>query len=284
MPNIKYDDATHTYYMDGKPVQSVTGIASLVCGKNTDFMEHNTRIQTAAAKGTDVHTELANYYDPEIRDAELTMDTAKAIAEHLDYTPDMHPEVIVYNTKYGYAGTADIVAFTGTTVHVIIDFKTMDKPDKKYCQIQLSLYKLALEDMGYTCDDTELTVICPKGKIKLKALTWDEIQDMMPALLEIDDDELERELVRMDAHLSMLKPLADEYAEESKIYKAKLTELMESAKATKYIGKNFTTSYVRESTRVSLDTAKLKAEFPEAYEACMKETVVAGFVKLSANE
>lgn len=283
MIDIKYDDATHTYKIDGKPVQSVTAIASAVCGKNTDFMKHDARVQAAAAKGTDVHTELANFYDMDVKDAELTSDTAKAIAEHLDTSPNMHVEVIVYNTTYGYAGTADLVVSQATTVKSIIDFKTMDKPDKKYCQVQLSLYKLALEDMGYDCDDAELQVICPKGKIKIKPLTWDEIQDMMPALLEVDED-TEKELVRMDAHLSMLKPFADDYAEESKIYKAKLVELMESAKATKYIGKNFTTSYVGESTRVSLDTAKLKAEFPEAYEACMKETKVAGFVKLSANE
>lgn len=282
--NCKYYPESHQYTLDDKPVQSVTEIASAVCGKNTDFMAHDAKVQAAAALGTDVHTELADYFDPNIKDAELTLDKSKEIAAYLDQTPDLHAEVIVYNSTYGYAGTADIVAYTGLTVHTIIDFKTMDKPDKKYCQVQLSLYKLALEDMGYTCDDTDLMVICPKGKIKLKALSWEEIQDMMPALLEIDDEDIERELVRMDAHLSMLKPFADDYAEESKLYKAKLVELMESAKATKYIGKNFTSSYVKESTRVSLDTEKLKAEFPEAYEACKKETKVAGFVKLNANE
>lgn len=280
----EYYPETHTYCLDGKPVQSVTQIASVVCGKNTEFMEHDPAVQAAAALGTDVHTELADYYDTHIHNAVLTLDKSKEIAAHLDPTPDLHPEVIVYNTEYGYAGTADIVAYTGLTVHKIIDFKTMDKIDKKYCQVQLSLYRLALIDMGYNCDDTTLEVINPAGKTKFKPLTWDEIQDMMPALLDVNDEELEKELVRMDAHLSMLKPFADEYAEESKLYKAKLTELMESAKATKYIGKNFTTTYVGESTRVSLDTEKLKAEFPEAYEACKKETKVAGFVKLNTNE
>lgn len=283
MSNIQYDGTTHTYILDGERVRSVTEIASAVCGKNTDYLAHNVAAQVAAARGTDIHTELANYYDPQYKDEVELSETAQAIAGYLDKTPDLLPEVIVYNTERGYAGTADIVAIVGTTVKKIIDFKSMDKPDKKYCQIQLSLYKLALEHMGYNCSDTKLEVICPKGIIKHTALTWDEIQDMIPALLDIDacGGEVKIMIERWDEKLAALKPYADEYADMQKEYKAVMVDLLESAKATKYIGKNFTTSYVGESTRVSLDTEKLKAEFPEAYEACKKESKVAGFVKIS---
>lgn len=284
--NVTYDDAMHAYTLDGERVRSVTEIASQICNKNTDFLAHNEKAQVAAAKGTDVHTELANYYDPQYKEEAVLSEVASVMAGFLDRTPDLLPEVIVYNTTRGYAGTADVVSMKGLTVKKIVDFKTMDKPDKKYCQVQLSLYKLALEDMGYDCSDAKLEVICPKGVIKHTALTWEEIQDMMPALLDIDacDDEVKRMVTRWESRLDMLKPFADEYTELSKEYKAVMVDLLESAKATKYIGKHFTTSYVGESTRVSLDTAKLKAEFPEAYEACMKETKVAGFVKMSENK
>ena len=282
MKNIWYDDKTHKYYNgDNEELISVTKIASEVCGIDTDYLAHNADVQRAAEKGTNIHTELADYYDP-ILQRELQSDDAKSIAQYLEPDPMFMPEQIVWNAERGYAGTADLVHITGTTCHMIVDFKTMKEPNKKYCQIQLSLYRMAMESMGYDCADTELKVICPTGVIDLEPLTWDEIVALRRTELELDDDTKNQYDV-IEQRLEELSAYVEEYKALEEAYKAHLLEDFEKNNAKKYIGCRYKATYVEPSVRVSLDTKRLKAEHPDIFESYKKETKTSGFVKLMNN-
>ena len=281
MNEVKFDKDTHKYYRGDNELISVTKIASEVCGINTDYLANNEDVQTAAEKGTNIHAELANYYDPELKQ-ELESDAAKGIAKYLEPNPLFRPEQIVWNAERGYAGTADLIHITGTTCHKIVDFKTMEKPNKKYCQIQLSLYRLALEQMGYDCTNTELQVICPAGTIDLAPLSWDDIIALRKTELELEED-VQEQYNAIEKRLAELKAYVEEYKELEAAYKEHLLADFEASNTNKYTGKLFKATLVGPSVRVSLDTKRLKAECPDIYEAYKKESETCGFVKLMSN-
>lgn len=275
MSELTYNDDTHTYEYNGEILKSVTEIASEICNLNPKYFSAK-----AAATGTDVHTELARYYDPQdsFGAEDFTLDTAAKMALFLKAEPTFLTEVIVHNKDLNYAGTIDLVSIVGNDVREIIDFKS-GNVNRKYCTIQLSLYKLALESMGYNCKETRCRVISPKGITKIETLTWDAIWNLSPSELEPTD------LVKqLEAQLIELMPYYARYKEVEEAFRFAVHEQLVSAGATKYSGELFDVSYVSPSVRVGLDTARLKAERPDIYEAYIKESNVAGSVKLTSKK
>lgn len=275
---IQYNDDTHTYTDEGgKILRSVTEIASEICNVKPQFFKAG-----AAARGSDVHAELGWYYDPNIDfDAEdFTTELAPAIAKFLKRGPNMLTEVIVWNDALGYAGTADLLVVEGQKILDIVDFKT-GNVNKKYCTIQLSLYKLALESMGYDVSECRLRVISPKGITAIEGITWQQCWDMAKSELEPIDKE---NIHTMETRLAELQPYVEEYDSILQKLRADLLEQLEIAGATTYTGSTFTATYVRPSVRVSLDTARLKAEQPDIFNSYAKETVVASTIKLQMNK
>lgn len=280
--DIRYDDKEHKYYNgELEELISVTEIASSICEIDTDFLARNKQAQEGAVRGTNIHTELADYYDP-ILQQDLQSDDAKGIAKYLEPDPMFLPEQIVWNAEHGYAGTADLVHITGTTCHMIVDFKTMENINKKYCQIQLSLYRLALISMGYDCDETKLKVICPAGITEFDPLTWDEIMALRKTELELDEDTRYQYDV-IEQRLEELYSYVEEYKALEEAYKGHLLEDFEKSNARKYNGSRYKATYVEPSVRVSLDTKRLKAEHPDIFDDYKKETKTSGFIKLKRN-
>lgn len=275
---IQYNDETHTYTdKGGKILRSVTEIASEICNIKPQFFKAG-----AAARGSDVHSELGRYYDPKdpFTSADFTTELAPQMALFLKPKPNMWTEVIVWNDALGYAGTADLLVVEGQKVLDIVDFKT-GNVNKKYCTIQLSLYKLALESMGYNVSDCRLRVISPKGITAIEGITWQQCWDMAKSELEPIDKE---NIHDMESRLMELQPYVDEYNAIQQKLRADLLEQLEIAGATTYTGSAFTATYVRPTVRVSLDTARLKAEQPDIYNSYAKETQVASTIKLTMNK
>ena len=272
--NVQYNDETHTYSNGDKLLTSVTQIASEICGIKPQFFSAG-----AAARGTDVHSELGRYYDPSIAfgKKDFTTDIAPKIAAFLEPQPNMRTEIIVWNEALNYAGTIDLLTIDGNVIHDIIDFKS-GSVNKKYCTIQLSLYKLALESMGYDVSDCRLRVISPKGVTVIDAASWKECWDMEKSELDpIDKYELDAIEERMKA----LAPLVEEYKQLEDQLRTTLLEQLETSGATQYTGNMFVATYVRPTTRVSLDSKRLKEERPDIFESYSKETKVAGTIKLN---
>jgi hypothetical protein len=271
---IKYDDNTHTYTLGDKVLTSVTQIASEICGIKPQFFKAG-----AAAKGTDIHTELGRYYDPSDKFSanDFTIDEAAKMALFLKAEPDMRTEVIVWNEALSYAGTCDLVRAVGNKISDIVDFKS-GSVNKKYCTVQLSLYRLALEAMGYDVSDCRLRVISPKGVTIIDAKTWKQCWDLQKSELEpIDKDELDA----IEDRMKELAPLVEEYKQLEEQLRTSLLEQLELSGATQYTGRMFVATYVQPTTRVSLDSKRLKEEHPDIYESYAKETQVKGTIKLT---
>lgn len=271
---IKYNDESHTYTMGDKVLTSVTQIASEICGIKPQFFKPG-----SAAKGTDIHTELARYYDPtdSFNANSFTIDTAAKMALFLKAESDMRTEVIVWNEELSYAGTCDLVRASGNKITDIVDFKS-GTVNKKYCTVQLSLYRLALESMGYDVSECRLRVISPKGVTQIEAKTWKECWDLQRSELEpINKDELDK----IEERMKELAPFVEEYKQLEDQLRTSLMEQLTLSGATQYTGRVFTATYVQPTTRVSLDSKRLKDEHPDIFESYSKETKVSGSVKLT---
>ena len=270
MTDIKYDDTTHSYSVDGKALKSVTEIASEILELDFSYCTYG-----SAERGTAIHSELARYFDPNEKFGvgDFTTD-APALAKFVKPRSDMRTEMIVWNTDLGYAGTVDLLRVNGDKVSTIIDWKT-GRVNVKYCTIQLSLYKLALEFMGYDCSDARLLVISPAGIKSIEAKTWDEIQDMRKTVITSDDEEI----AAAEARLKELEQYVDEYNELKEKMKSYFAEVFKATGGTKYSGTQYTISYVEPSVRTSFDSTRLKDELPDVYDKYVRTTNVAGTIK-----
>lgn len=276
MDKLIYDDELHTYKLNGEFVPSVTQIASDICGIKSQFFTPG-----SAARGTAIHSELAKYYDPSIDfvAADFTIDEAAALALYVKPNLNMMSEVMVYNEQLNYAGTCDLVEIEGEKVKRLIDFKSGDV-NKKYCTIQLSLYKLALESMGYDVSACWTAIVSPKGITVIDAVSWEDCWNMQKAELDPSTNDIEIIQERMKE----LAPAVAEYQQLESDLRSILLEQMESAGATQYTGSLFTALYVKPTTRVSFDGSRFQKEHPELYEQYLKTTQIRSSIRLSTNE
>lgn len=271
---ITFNEQTHVYKLGNKELISVTQIASEICGIKPQYFKAG-----AAAKGTDIHTELARYYDTtdSFSAEDFTLEDAAKMALFLKREPDMKTEVIVWNDGLSYAGTCDLIRVVGNKVSDIVDFKS-GSVNKKYCTVQLSLYKLALESMGYDVSECRLRVISPKGITIIDGLSWKECWNLQRSELDpINKNEIDAIEIRMKE----LAPAVEEYKQLEEQLRSNLLEQLEVSGATQYTGRMFTATYVKPTTRVSLDSKRLQEEQPEIYASYIKETQVKASIKLT---
>lgn len=275
-PTIEYNAETHEYLLAGKKAPSVTELASKFSKLNKEWLEQHPEF---AARGTIIHAELAEYYEGTKSFDELENELSKDIAEHLDPDKRMKSEVIVYNTTLGYAGTADLVAISGTTIRAVVDIKTGRTRNKLYEQCQLSLYLLALQDMGYTVDETtQLLILHPDGTTKYQPLSWDKMVQLDEGDLDTDEETINK-VHRLTERLKMLKDFYDEYNAVSQELKELLGEQFKAKEANTFVCNDFKFTYVAPTTRKSIDSAALKKD--GLYEKYTKETQVAASVRIT---
>ena len=141
--NLEFDEATHTYTVDGKELTSVTQFlkqffpfdANQIAEKvskderskyyGKDVQDILDVWESKANHGTDVHKLMEDYINGEF----VTISSPKharafEYAQKLDYEFDeLYPEVQIYSTILGLAGTIDLLAKKGSKWY-IIDWKT----------------------------------------------------------------------------------------------------------------------------------------------------------------
>ena len=147
MAEFLFDEATHTYTLDGVVIPSVTEIcAPITCGKYPPVGV----VQQAAARGTRVH-ELCALYDmdalPDEIEAELVGYVKAWAAFCRDYKPVWtHIELPLYgvlNTGLPFAGTLDRIGEIDGRTRVV-DIKTaasLDRPAKVALCEQITGYE-----------------------------------------------------------------------------------------------------------------------------------------------
>lgn len=278
---INYNEETHTYTKEnGEQLVSVTEIATKICHLNKTYLEAHPEF---SARGTDVHTELANYYDnddPFDTDS-FTQDASRAIAQFMPRHKDNLVEQMLWNLDKGYAGTADLVRMTNDVPKFITDFKSGKVINKKYCTIQLNLYRLALEFMGYDVSETKMYVINPVGITEIEPKSWDELMALEATELEPNNPD---ELDGIQQRLLELEPFVSEYNTLFDAFKKNLIEQMESAGATNFYGTRYYATLVPATRSLSLDADKVKQELGDKVEDFMKVTNRSAYIKITKQD
>lgn len=136
MREFLFDEATHTYTLDGQKIPSVTEIlAPITAGKYPP----SGVVQQAAARGTRIH-ELCALYDMDALPEEFEGELVPYVQAWADFCRDWSPEwlyieqpLYAQDTESRYAaGTVDRIGVIDGA-HIVVDIKTaqsMDRPAK----------------------------------------------------------------------------------------------------------------------------------------------------------
>lgn len=129
--DIAFDEATHTYLVDGKEVPSVTEILTPLHRSYGTI--NQSVLEYAANRGRAVH-EALEMYDLG-GELEVVPETAPYIQAYLDWCDVYRPrwigvEQIVYNESNGYIGTLDRIGSLNGTEFAVVDIKT-SQPTKE---------------------------------------------------------------------------------------------------------------------------------------------------------
>lgn len=203
------------------------------------------------------------------------------------------------------AGTADVMAFTKANERIIGDHKTTQKFNREYVSWQVSLLDYMARRIGKEkingmplnwVGATKFYCFWYNEDDKLEAIELEKIPDRdIEELLQAEHDN--RIYKRKELVLNDDLKLAVESAEntllaieqEYKQAKARaeetrqmLANAMQEQGIMSWENEKFKVTYVPSTDRVSVDSVKLKRNFPVVYAECVKKSVVKPYVRVTA--
>ena len=146
---LTFDEATHTYRVDGVVVPNVTSVLE-DCG-NSDFsMVPADKLEAAQERGRLVH-EITHFFDEDDLDTASVdpdllpyLEAWTKFRVHTGFTPELIEER-VYSELYGYAGTLDRVGVMGHGRRALVDIKS--GAILPAVRLQLAAYSYCLDEV-----------------------------------------------------------------------------------------------------------------------------------------
>lgn len=276
MAEILYDEDKHEYTLNGEIVPSVTQLAQQFSGYDTTWLKAHPEF---AERGTEAHNELAEFFAPdsEMTNEDFKSNVANEMSEWLQREPTFQTEVLVYNEKLKYAGTVDLLNMVDGKCLMIIDWKTGRHNNKLYCRCQLSLYYLALKEMGVDVSGTGMCIITPDGPTYFEPFTWAEMQNLLADFAPKGDDA--KKIAKLEKEMQELTYYVQQYDDCKEQLKKLLSKGFEDTKTRKYNGEYFMFTFVPPSKRKSIDQKKVEEALGDMTEY-MKESDVAATVRI----
>lgn len=273
----------HRYFLEGKELEGITGVIHKHIFPDMYKNIPQFVLNKAAERGSQVHQRIemldAGFYpqklSPELRNYILTKkeNNLTTIAN----------EYIVSDNEH-FASAIDLV-FEQDGKVILADIKTTSVLNKEYVRWQLSIYAYFFE------------LLNPNLKVSKLYALW--LRDEQVKFVEVEriDVELIKELLKCEVEGKMfINPLTDakvpseiknaeiavytlvtqikELEAKKKELQSGLLKLMQDSNVTSYKGQYITLSRRAAYSKESIDSKKLKAEYPEAYAACIKKTNV----------
>lgn len=287
---IIFDEASHTYTLNGKKLISVTQLLRKH-GLSTDYaMVDDCVLNAKAERGTLIHKEIENYIKTGADGFTDELDGYKGLMTILNLSP-LASEKIVYNDIV--AGTIDLIAASPDGI-VIVDYKTCAKLDKRAISWQLSIYAYLSRPIASEIKKLYAFHLLPS---KSKVVEIDRIPDSeIERLLDCERNGQiykeqttalqlpEHELAEIVDITKTIGDLENQLAEYNKIYDGIRDSL--KAKMIKYGVKsyeddNLKITYVAPFTKDTLDSKRIQAEMPEMYLKYKKTSNVKDSVKIT---
>ena len=296
---VIFRESDHTYWLGDKKLISVTqllkkhGLATNYSGVSEEVLEK------AANKGTLIHKEIEDY----IKTGAVGF--TSELSDYIDITAELgfkaeDSEIILpageipedKADEYFYAGTADLIGKISDG-YVLADLKTTAKVDKRAYAWQLALYERLC---GVKFDKLYIFHLGKNSKaIPIERVSDEEVDRLLECerngeiyserglivanYLLARAQEAELELKRAEEAKKEAEATAKEYRQ--KLYEAMKQQNLSSFETA---DKSMLITRVAETTKISIDSAKLKKELPEIAEKYSKTSTVSGYVKITIRE
>ena len=289
---VEFNAADHTYKLGDRYMRGVTGIVKWAYPETyTDIPEEV--LMKAAERGTNVHL------DCQMADAGMGAGSREAEA-YLRLLADnaLTPLTSEWLVDDGHdiASSIDKVF----TDYSIGDIKATSKIHKPNVTLQLSIYAWMLERMNPGLEVPAIYVIWLPREIygrpalmRLDRIPSAIVEEVMRSYRSGETYERARQLLdgsEPDVMADDLRVLQDEYIKleaASKDVKARMDEIksvlqarMAEAGDKKYEWDRMTVTYIAEKTSSKLDSAKLRKEHADIYEACCKTETTKAYVQI----
>ena len=307
--SVKFDRENHTYELNGKQLQGVTPIVAWLFPETYAGIPQSV-MMSAASYGSMVHS--ACHMADVVGIAEH--DSVKAYLQLKERAGlvTIANEFLVSDEK-DIASSIDVVCHEQkANLDALIDIKTTSKVHHNHLSVQLSIYAWLYEEqtgrkvgnlyciwlpkprygvpdiipvrrLSYaTCQYIVSSYIAGADNTKCRMMLQDEglVFDNAPALtseqIPTQYSDVIDEVINIEEQLSSLK-------EREKALKDGLLQLMREHGVKKWTSDNLILTYIGETTRKAVDSTKLKSNFPEVYNQCIKESKVSDSIKITIN-
>jgi len=292
---VEFNEQEHTYTLKGKALSGVTPIVGWMFPETYRDIPRET-LDRAAERGHEIHRYCQVSDDFGI----VPPDAPAEVRAYLDICAkngirSVANEYLVSDDK-DIASSIDIVAQSSgcaPTEVDLIDIKTTSQVHKDNVRLQLSIYAYLFERMNKQLQVRSLYVIwLPKPRYGTPALVdcgaridAKTCKEIIKAYLAGEDSgrfrhlfggvakaktelpaqviDAEKQIIRLDAMLRDIK-------EKKETLQDGLLQLMKENGVKKYESDRMTITYIAPSSSARIDSARLRSEYPNVYEDCVK--------------
>lgn len=275
---VIFNESDHTYFLDGKQLQGVTGILkrNLFADKYADVPE--SVLKKASERGTAIHEacRMADMF--EVIDCEEAGHYV-ALCRSENIRPIANEYLVSDNENY--ATMIDMV----DADYNLYDIKTTAVLDEEYLSWQLSINAYLFEIQNPDLKAGSLFGIWLRnGEAKLvqvRKIDKETIETLLycdknglPFIVEkpANVEEAIQKLSDLEQIIIVQKAEIEAIEKRQEDLKAFLLEQMENAGVKKWETGNIAVTYVAPSTRITIDSKRLKDEQPEVYNSYTKVT------------
>jgi len=279
---IQFDEATHKYYNGLDELISVTTLLKKH-GIAPDYSNVDKKVlKCAADKGTAIHEMISEFVDfGEFDENSPYADHVRrfareSVSEGLEYA---YSEIVLGNDIV--AGTTDLMSPDS-----MADIKTGQTIDKEYCRWQLSIYDYLagpgrqLHIIHLTDEFCKFIPVQPVPIFEIERLLECERKGIIYTRADVPAEIMDVGTgiaLRYFKAEELLKAIEAELSE----WKQTTLEAMEKNAIKKYENDVISITYVAPTTRASVDSKKLKEQYPDVYEKCAKTSNVKASLRVS---
>ena len=281
---VSFDAEAHRYFLNGVELSGITGLLHkhIFPDQYKDIPQFV--LDRAAERGTMVH-ESIELLDAGFAPAESTPELENYKRIKADNGLSTVANEYLVTDKEHFASGIDLVLSDKEDNVILADIKTTSVLNKEYVRWQLSIYSYLFELQNPDLKVSKLYALWLRGDnsefAEVERIDTATIKDLL--LCEVDgkkfvntlanvDSQVPAEIKNAELAVYTLNTQIKELTEKKKQLSEGLLKLMQDNDVKSYKGEYITLSRKAASTRDDIDKAKLKKEYPEAYEACVKIT------------
>lgn len=283
---VFFDESKHIYTLldeDGNLIKELPSVTTVLArqGLSTDFSAVNSdTLEKKAERGSLIHKEIQEFVENgAIGFTSELVDFVGFVAK-LEIVPKF-AERIVFNEDY--AGTYDLLATNFKGENILIDHKTSARLNKEALAWQLGAYNYLgkLNCVAFYCfhllpdGKSKIVEIVPKTQEQIEALFLADKngETYKDTTLQLNEKDLSI-LTDCERQLAELKNAVEEIENRKKLVYSAIMSAMEENNTKSFETDTIKITYVDEQTRITVDTAKLKADLPKIAEKYAKTTKI----------